>query len=1380
MTKPITQQNNSIIFNFIKNYNRTNIVDYKLNLQKLIISIDKENSNISTIGHCVLDNSSSIKKIIKLPIELIKLWKATKKTPPNELGGIKFYKLIEIYDKEGIKSVQDKLNEFNLSQELIANAYTELARHLRKNNIQKSAEFACKAYEIDPKPYRLKWMAFRIFENGDSISAQIMISLLPKDINMSDWEKKQIEHIYNENRTYEEQDNNIIHKFESQQNIIDIDERIPENELFNILKKYDIVSFDIFDTAILRKVEFPQDIFDIISLKINFPDFQNARKRAEDKARKLKLKQFNTHEVNLAEIYDILNKEFHISKDIYYTEINLEIQNTLKNDYIYNVYKKLIDIGKKIIFTSDMYLPKDIIIKILHKEGFNNYYEIFLSNEYGLSKNNGTLQLKLLEIFRNKKIIHIGDNKKSDVDEFIKCGIESIYYKDCRLKKREAYLNNISGSVYRAILNNNINTGLWKKNIYYTHGFKVGGILTAGYCIYINKICHYNKIDKILFCARDCYIIHKVYNSFYKKYDNEYIEISRYAIMNLSPERYINDLLNRFILKYWEEYKNNITLEQLLKDTGYSYLIQFLNDYDLDKYMFCCNINKEQFINFFISHINTIKTHNSDSIDAAKKYFIDVIGSAKNILIVDIGWSGTCISALEYFIHNNISDNIHIYGSLICASNSKSICNQLLSNNLYSYISGPNKNNDFNNFMMPSNTNNIKEIDLIHMPLEYLFTSTSASLIKYINKGNTYAFIKDKNNSKNQDEIIDMQSGIFDFNKNFYDYIKTIGINIDVSPYVAFISLKESILNKEYCYKIYKNFNYYTITTPGNSKIQRLKFESLFQNKQKSFLEINKKNKIIFVSPELIYTGAPRSLLRTCKIAKELGYYPIIFSSKDGPFKFEFYKNDIEVYIINYNELEDNSIINFIKTCKFAYCNTIVTDKYVKIISKYIPTIWFIREASNILDFCKNNINRLTLLYEYNNIFCVSEYAKKAIQRYTTKDIKILHNSVEDERKYAIDYIPGTAKKVKFAQLGTLEYRKGYDIILAAFNLLPEKYKNQCEIYFAGGFINSGTPYCNYIFPQINHNKSIHYLGNIQDIKSKIRFISNMDVIIIASRDESCSLVALEGAMLSKPLIVTKNVGAKYIINKNNGLIIESNNIEDMKNAMIKMINNKQNLYKMGENAYIAYKKYASIELQKQSLRNLFLECERAKSSNNTINFNSDFDEIPVIISLTSFPKRIKTIHNCINSLINQTYTNKRIILWLSKEQFPNKEKDLPSYLLDFQSSNFEIKWVDDDLKPHKKYFYSCQQFKDIPIITVDDDAIYDQNMVKKLIDSYKKYPKCISCNRANLILFRNNHTFRSYRSWPMNYTLLKDTPSYQLLATGVGGVLFPPNSLPI
>ena len=100
--------------------------------------------------------------------------------------------------------------------------------------------------------------------------------------------------------------------------------------------------------------------------------------------------------------------------------------------------------------------------------------------------------------------------------------------------------------------------------------------------------------------------------------------------------------------------------------------------------------------------------------------------------------------------------------------------------------------------------------------------------------------------------------------------------------------------------------------------------------------------------------------------------------------------------------------------------------------------------------------------------------------------------------------------------------------------------------------------------------------------------LSRKDVIVVASRDESCSLVALEGAMLSKPLIVTENVGAKYIVKEDNGFVVKADDAIGLSNAMRKMIDHKENLSYMGEKSRAYYEQYASMEVYTRSMEKLF------------------------------------------------------------------------------------------------------------------------------------------------------------------------------------------------
>lgn len=1186
--------------------------------------------------------------------------------------------------------------------------------------------------------------------------------------------------------------------------------RISTDELYEKLKSYDVISFDIFDTVIYRKVEYPNDVFTIMASEMGHNDFLDVRKKAEESAREEKFRNEGTREVVLSEIYDVLKKKYGIDSKWQEREIELEIDLSVVNPYMYDVYTRLVKENKVVIFTSDMYLPKNVIEKMLRKNGYLYYKALYLSNELGLRKGDGTLQQKVKEDFPEKRIIHVGDAYTSDIERSISVGIDAHHNKNQNFKFREYHMDGLGASFYRAVINNTLNNGTWNKSLYFEHGFRVGGILALGFCEYIQELVNQKKIDKILFCARDCDIIWQIYKEYFNDVPSEYIQISRYAIMNADAERYLYDLINRFIIKYANQFRSSKTIEAVLTETGYGYLVNYLEDDDIDKFLFPASIAPKKIEAFLHNHRDVIINKNQPAFAAAKKYFDEAIGEAENVLVVDIGWSGTCITALKHFVEEYLPEKkCNISGVLMCTSRGRALTTSISDGTLDAYVYTPFKNADLTRFMMPSGVRSNVAKDLLHMPLEYLFTSVERSLVSYQQDdyGNV-VFERTGNAPVNAEEILEMQAGIKYFIEVFTDYCGKYKKLYRISPYVAFMPLQDAIKHPFYSYEVYKNFLYDACTAPyaDGSTIQ--KFGELFNISQYSteaiVIETDQKKKILFVTPELTYTGTPRSLLRMCKVAVALGYQPIVWSAKPGPFIREYEANDLTVEIVTEKDLEKKTVIDKIKSFDMAVCNTIVTDKYAKKCSLYIPVVWYIREATNIPDFCRNNEERLFTLRHSRDICCVSDYAAEAIGKFTKNKIRIVHNSVEDEKDMALPYVPGSGDKVKFVQFGTMEFRKGYDVLLAAYRAMPEEYRNNSELYFAGGFINSGTPYCSYLFSLIEQEDNVHYLGVVKGEQNKIETLSKMDVVVVASRDESCSLVALEGAMLSKPIIVTENVGAKYMVENGNGYITKTGDVETLKKAMMDAIDNKAELAEMGKTSRVNYEKMASMDSYTEDMKKLYAMTEKKDTlsfkmelfRNRFINssISRKFDVISshikekmkrrstekVIVSFTSHPGRISSVHLTVESLLKQKSKPEKILLWLSKEQFPGMEKDLPKDLLDLtQNSIFEIRWADDDFAPHKKYLYTVKEYPDHPFIIVDDDVIYDENLVGKLMDSYRRYPDCISCMRANLMMFRSDGNPRIYDKWVLDYKVLQDIPSYQLLPTGVGGVLYPPHSLP-
>lgn len=160
-----------------------------------------------------------------------------------------------------------------------------------------------------------------------------------------------------------------------------------------------------------------------------------------------------------------------------------------------------------------------------------------------------------------------------------------------------------------------------------------------------------------------------------------------------------------------------------------------------------------------------------------------------------------------------------------------------------------------------------------------------------------------------------------------------------------------------------------------------------------------------------------------------------------------------------------------------------------------------------------------------------------------------------------------------------------------------------------------------------------------------------------------------------------------------------------------------------------------------------------------------------VIISLTSFPARINDAWLSVSSLLYQTWQPYKIILWLSKEQFKSADS-IPQKLIKLQNDIFEIRFVEGDIRSHKKYLYSFTEFNEYLIITVDDDIYYSSDMVECLVKEHYKNPKDIICMYGRVPTYTSNGDLENYSNWKGEYDINEENFFF---GSG-GGTLFQPS----
>lgn len=163
-----------------------------------------------------------------------------------------------------------------------------------------------------------------------------------------------------------------------------------------------------------------------------------------------------------------------------------------------------------------------------------------------------------------------------------------------------------------------------------------------------------------------------------------------------------------------------------------------------------------------------------------------------------------------------------------------------------------------------------------------------------------------------------------------------------------------------------------------------------------------------------------------------------------------------------------------------------------------------------------------------------------------------------------------------------------------------------------------------------------------------------------------------------------------------------------------------------------------------------------------------------IIVSLTSIPERIPEVQYTLYSLLNQELKPDKVMLWLSKDQFPNGEIDLPKEVLKLKQNGLSLRFS-DDYRSFTKIIPTLKSYPNDIIVTADDDIYYPSNWLKILYDTYKKNEDMIICQKARRISFDNEGNVDDYNSWK---TCQDFNGSYLNFISGEGGVLYPPKSL--
>ncbi len=287
------------------------------------------------------------------------------------------------------------------------------------------------------------------------------------------------------------------------------------------------------------------------------------------------------------------------------------------------------------------------------------------------------------------------------------------------------------------------------------------------------------------------------------------------------------------------------------------------------------------------------------------------------------------------------------------------------------------------------------------------------------------------------------------------------------------------------------------------------------------------KGKVLFITHQLSYSGAPLVLMEAIRMMKEDGYEPEVVSLMGGPLSAELDRLRIPWQVRN-DFLQDwKPFYEALYGYRAVVVNTLVACQPVILLKHTpIPTVWWLHETEDFFemyDRMSNIVPDLGSLGDNIHLLSVSPAVQEILNRRYGLTTPILPLCVRDRRNRKPEG-RRSGDPVRFLTLGSLYSVKGQDILAKAIRLLPEDLIEQCSFTIVGGDMKEEPSFRAELTESLSGIPQVKISGPVPH-EEAIGFMRQCDLLIIPSRRDMFPTVAVEAMSLRKPCILTEACG---------------------------------------------------------------------------------------------------------------------------------------------------------------------------------------------------------------------------------------------------------------
>jgi len=384
--------------------------------------------------------------------------------------------------------------------------------------------------------------------------------------------------------------------------------------------------------------------------------------------------------------------------------------------------------------------------------------------------------------------------------------------------------------------------------------------------------------------------------------------------------------------------------------------------------------------------------------------------------------------------------------------------------------------------------------------------------------------------------------------------------------------------------------------------------QKLFEENQNKVLNKEKNNyKILLLSHNLNYEGAPRWMYFLSTGLKKFGYQITVASPLDGPLKIQYLKEDVDILVDPKFQREENVETKFFEQFDLIILNTIVNSIFVEKINKIgVPVILSIHESER--DVYKAQGFKEMPIKTADKVTFVANATKKVYSdletdhhfrtiynAVNTNEIKNFKNSNDREtlrKKYGF-----SSDDKAILIVGTVIPRKGQMVFAeAAIKLLDSRYK-KLHFFIVGAKENDYVKKIRKKIEEKNYSDKIQIIPVIDEL---FEYYLISDIFICCSFVESFPTIILEAMAFGLPIISTDVFGIpEQIEDGKHGILLKPGDPNILAKKIEFLLENPELGKKYAKNAFARLEEQFSLEKMIRSYDNLIKETINEKIQQN-------------------------------------------------------------------------------------------------------------------------------------------------------------------------------------